>query len=248
MKMMKKYYIGLLGILMLWGLYSCDEASREMFEGPYSAFFQLSDLKSDTTLILRQDTVTYTFAYDPDEVKTRELCIPVVITGSDSPRDLKYRVEVIPAANTAEGVDFEPIASEWVIPAGKMTDSLHITLKRSASMSTETKEIRIRIVDGEDLVQGVKEKLFVAIRVSDILEMPGWWKRWTIAFGSWHPTKLREWIKIWGGKGDLPTDRQVMWYTYPKECAAIVRLKKVFDAEPGFYDENGVRLKIPAEF
>ncbi|MDE7374169.1 MAG: DUF4843 domain-containing protein, partial [Odoribacter sp.] len=123
-----------------------------------------------------------------------------------------------------------------------------ITLKRSASMSTETKEIRIRIVDGEDLVQGVKEKLFVAVRVSDILEMPDWWKRWEIGFGTWHPTKLREWIKIWGGKGDLPTNGQVMWYTFPRECAAIVRLKKVFDAEPGFYDENGVRLKIPADF
>lgn len=248
MNKMKNYYTGILGVLMLCGVLSCNEASKEMFEGPYSAFFQLKDLKSDTTLILRNDTVVYTFAYEPDEVRTREICIPVMITGSGAEKGLSYRVEVTTSKNTTANTDFEPIATEWHIPAGKMTDSLRIILKRNPSMQTATKEIRIRLVEGGDLIQGVKEKLFVAVRVSDVLEMPGWWEHWEIGFGDWHPTKLREWIKIWGGKGDLPTDKRVMWYYAPKECMAIVKLKEVFDKDPGFFDEEGHRLLIPASF
>lgn len=244
---MNRIAILIIGLWILCGI-ACQEADKEMFDGNETGlYFELGKLKEDKTLILREDTVMYTFAYDDvEEVHQREVFIPVELAGFAAGRERTYRIEIEAAANTKEGVDYEPLAPEQVYSADKTVDSLRFVWKRNPSMQKEVKKVNIRIVSGGDFEAGVEEKLFVSLQASDILEEPAWWKAWEAAFGSWHPTKLREWIKIWG-KEDLPAK---LWngpnfFDYPQECTAIVKLHDLFENEE-FYDENGVRLYVPA--
>ena len=89
----------------------------------------------------------------------------------------------------------------------------------------------------------MKEKLFVAVQVSDILEKPDWWDNWIGCFGTFHPVKYREWMKLYGGTGDLTGKRPDWWYA-PLELTLILDLKRMFE-ENEFLDENGKRLLIP---
>lgn len=243
---MNRIYILMVSILVLSGV-ACQDADREMFPGEKSGvYFKLSNLSKDGTLIMRKDTVVYTFAYDDvEEVRDREICIPVELIGFATGTDRKYHVEVVAAGNTEEGVDYEPVESEQTFGANKTVDSLRVMWKRSESMQKEVKKLNIRIVSGGDFVAGVEEKLFVSLQVSDILEKPVWWDVWYDAFGSWHPTKLREWIRIWG-REDLDADPWMIgFFYYPQECSAIIKLHDLFESKE-FFDENGVRLFIPA--
>lgn len=242
---MNKFYILVASFLVLCGV-ACQEADREMFaEDTAGVYFKLKRLKDDASLILRADTVLYTFAYDSEEVREREICIPVELVGMASEKERKYHIEIETAQTTVAGVDFESLASEQVFPARKTIDSLRFVWKRNASMQKEIKRVNLRIVSGGDFEGGVEECLFVSLQVSDILEKPNWWDAWEAGFGAWHPTKLREWIKIWGKEGLDPDPWTIGWFYYPQECTAIVKLKDLFDREE-FLDENGVRLLIPA--
>lgn len=244
---MNRIAIIIIGLWFLCGI-ACQEADKEMFDGNETGlYFELGKLKEDKTLILREDTVMYTFAYDDvEEVRQREVYIPVELAGFAAGRERTYRIEIEAAANTKEGIDYEPLALEQVYSADKMVDSLRFVWKRNPSMQKEVKKVNIRIVSGGDFEAGVEEKLFVSLQASDILEQPAWWESWEAAFGSWHPTKLREWIKIWG-KEDLEKVRpdDINFFYYPQECTAIVKLHDLFENEE-FYDENGVRLYVPA--
>ncbi len=242
---MNRFYIGIIVALLL-GMAACQEADKVMFTTDTDGiYFKLSNLKNDSTLIMRQDTIMYTFAYDPEEVENRKIYVPVELVGSAVNRDRKYCIEIQAAPNTVEGVDYEPVKTEWVFPSGKTQDSLHIVWKRNLSMQKEVKKLNIRIMSGGDFDGGVEEKLFVALQASDILEKPDWWDAWEVGFGPWHPIKLREWIKIWG-RQNLPTKPWMLSFSsYPQECTAIVKLHDLFEREE-FYDENGYRLYIPA--
>lgn len=244
---MNRIAIIIIGLWILCGI-ACQEADKEMFDGNETGlYFELGKLKDDKTLILREDTVMYTFAYDDvEEVHQREVFIPVELAGFATGRERTYRIEVEAAANTKEGIDYEPLTTEQIYSADKTVDSLQFVWKRNPSMQKEVKKVNIRIVSGGDFEAGVEEKLFVSLQASDILEKPDWWDNWEAAFGSWHPTKLREWIKIWG-REDLEKVRPdyITFYDYPQECTAIVKLHDLFESEE-FYDENGVRLYVPA--
>ena len=244
---MNRLYIVIINFLVLCFV-ACEEADREMFsEKVAGIYFKLDNLEDDSSLILRTDTVMYTFAYDSEDVKQREICIPVELVGDAAEGERTYHIEIEVAETTEEGVDFETLASEQIFPANKTIDSLHFVWKRSPSMQKEAKQVNIRIVNGGDFMAGVEEFLFVSLQASDILEKPDWWDGWEDGFGAWHPTKLKEWIKIWGTEGLDPNPWMLSFSTYPQECTAIVKLKDIFDKEI-FLDENGVRLLIPANF
>ena len=77
--MKRVYYILLLGIIFL-SMFACSEAGKEMFEGPNSICFRFpttsEDIeeyrKLDSSLIFREDTVVYSFAFDM-EATEREI-------------------------------------------------------------------------------------------------------------------------------------------------------------------------------
>jgi hypothetical protein len=224
---------------------ACSEASREMFSAPGAIYFRMP--QGDTTLIIREDTVVYSFAFDLVNTR-REICIPVEIVGLAAGHDRTYRVEVNPFGETLPGVHHEPVATEQVLPAGKTRDSLRVTFLRSPDMQQEVKKIGITIRDGGDLATGVRECLYVAIQVSDILERPAWWNNtWNPYFGgTYDPQIYKVWMEIWGGTGDLSAYPSASWWDAPHVLTALFDLKRYFDEHEVYYlNDPGRRIIIP---
>ena len=241
--MKQRYYTFLAGLLALPG--ACSEASREMFSAPDAIYFRMP--QGDTTLILREDTVVYSFAFDL--VSTRhEICIPVEVVGYAAARDREYNITVTNIGDTREGVHYEPLDSKQPFPAGKTRDSLRVTFLRAADMQQEAKKIGITIRESEDFTLGVAECLYVAIQVSDILERPTWWTdRWNPYFGgAYDPQIYRAWMAIWGGKGDITAYPNPDWWSSPQVLTALIELKRYFDENEVYYlDRPTVRIVIP---
>ena len=246
---MKGLYCILASVFFLQLGIACSEADRDLFEGPVGINFripktseEIKDYKlRDSSLIFREDTMVYSFAFDMVNTE-REICVPVEVTGFAKEVDRKYYVEVVEYNGAKAGVHYDAVPTEHVLAAGKVKDSLRILFHR-VDMDKQARKIGITIKRGGDFIEGVKEKLFVAVQVSDILEKPDWWDNWIGCFGTFHPVKYREWMKLYGGTGDLTGKRPDWWYA-PLELTLILDLKRMFE-ENEFLDENGKRLLMP---
>ena len=247
--MKNRIYIGIMAVLASLA-FACQEADREMYplslEGVY--FKADSVAMNDSALLLRGDTIVYSFAYEDESFDRYRMGVPVQLTGQAADQARTYRLEIIATGNARETIDYEAFKLEQTVRAHKTVDTLWVVWKRSKEMEQGPKQLGLRMVGGGELVPGVDEKRTIWLQVSDVLEKPDWWEAWEAGFGSWHPTKLREWVKIWGRE---PLDDYlwmgINWSEYPQECTAILKLKDLFDREE-FVDDNGVRLLIPANF
>jgi hypothetical protein len=239
---MKRLYYTLVTALLLA---SCSEASRQMFSAPDAIYFRMP--LGDTTLIIREDTVVYSFAFEPVPT-TREICIPVEVIGYASGSDRKYLVEVTEFDGTRAGTHYEAISAVQVLPAGKTRDSLRVTFLCTPDMRDAVKKIGITIRPGEDFAEGVNECLHVAVQVSDILERPTWWNdSWNTYFGgTYDPQIYKAWMTIYGGKGDLTAYPYPSWWDCPQVLTAVIDLKRYFDENEVYYLKNpSVRIVIP---
>ena len=239
-------YIGIVSLgLLLFG--ACSEAKKEMFQGPEAIYFRIP--QGDTTLIIRRDTIVYSFAFDL-EATQREICIPVEVTGFASAQERKYHVEVTPFGNTTANVHYNTVATEQTFPANKMIDSLRVVFLRHEEMQREVKKIGITIREGGDFIEGVTECLYIAIQVSDILERPEWWSAWQRYFGRFDTQVYRAWMRIWGGTGDLNPYKDLTyksWSDAPQIMTAILELKRYFEENPASYEDDGSSIIIPGD-
>lgn len=252
---MKKIYKVLLILTVIPLFMNCSEAEEFMFEEMDAIYFRLPDPNAftDESISIVGDTIFFTFAYfDDDKVKSHDVFVPLEVVGFAADRERKFHIEVKSKPNTVAGVDYVAPDQAQPLHADKMYDSLRVTFNRTKSMQSEHKELEINIIDGGDFIKGVKDNLHVVIKVSDMLEKPVWWDKWSVGFGEWHPAKLREWFKIWGTDPLSSTVSQIGWYFTSQECMAIVKLKAVFDKAEAdgnpFLDEHQNILKIPANF
>lgn len=243
-KDMKKItnHFGIISIILLL-IFACGEANKEMFKGPESIYFRVP--QGDTTLIIREDTIVFSFAFDLNSSQ-REILIPVEISGFPTDYDRKYMVEVTNIGDTKAGIHYETISKEQVLPAGKMTDSLKVIFYRTEDMGKSAKKIGISIQDGGELIKGVEECLYMAIQVSDILEKPEWWNTWEDYFGRYDPQVYREWMRIWGGTGDISEYTEPGWWQAPQVLTALIDLRSYFSKlDPPATYEDSTPIMIP---
>lgn len=237
---MKLLYYYITGALLLLG--ACSEATREMFDTPPAVYFQMP--QGDTTLIVREDTVVYSFAFDLTSTR-REICIPVQLIGFAADRDRKYNIEITNIGDTRAGVHYEAVATEQTLAAGKTVDSLRVTFLRTPDMQQGAKKVAFTIRPGGDLAEGLRDQLHVAIQVSDILEQPEWWDTWSRYFGPYDRQIYEQWMTIWGGTGDL-TNHTPGWGYSPQVHTAIIGLRVYFDEHEVYYLDNpSVRIILP---
>ncbi|MDR1273955.1 MAG: DUF4843 domain-containing protein [Odoribacteraceae bacterium] len=239
---MKRHLYYIAGALL--ALASCSEASREMFHAPDGVYFRMP--AGDTTLITRADTIVYSFAFDFTATR-REICIPVEIVGFAASTDRTYRVQITNHGDAREGLHYDAVNPVQTIRAGKTRDSLRVTFSRTPDMQRAAKKIGITILPGGDLPGGVRERMHVAVQVSDVLEKPSWWDKWNGKFGgAYDPQIYKAWMGIWGGKGDLSAYTQPNWWGAPQVLTAIIDLKTYFEAHETYYlDRPTVRIIIP---
>ena len=160
---MKGLYCILASVFFLQLGIACSEADRDLFEGPVGINFripktseEIKDYKlRDSSLIFREDTMVYSFAFDMVNTE-REICVPVEVTGFAKEVDRKYYVEVVEYNGAKAGVHYDAVPTEHVLAAGKVKDSLRILFHR-VDMDKQARKIGITIKRGGDFIEGVKE-------------------------------------------------------------------------------------------
>lgn len=236
---MKTIYLSVIFMALI--AFSCSESDKILFDGPNSVYFRIADL--DEEVKVNEDTLMHSFAFSPDEITQKLVKIPIEISGFAEQADRKYRIRIEEYGDIKSGVHFEEIAEEQTLKAGEVSDTLEVVLNRTVDMQHSSFKFGIHIQEGGDFVCGLKECLFVAVRVSDILEKPLWWDKWQTYFGDYHPIKYKKWMEIWGGTGDL-SGKRADWWSSPSELTAVFELRVYFENNPT-YDEDGNLIVVP---
>lgn len=221
-------------------LLSCQENDRLLFTDDSAIYFTLPT--KDTTLLIQEDTVVYSFALETHSVYT--LRLPIESTGLAPNRERTYKISINPSYTTAvEGTDFEGLKTEYHMPANRGLDTVSFTVHRTLPMQTAARTLRLDIVPTADFKEGIQERTSIYLKFSDILERPVWWDKWEFVMGEYGRKKHDKWLEIWG-KSPLPTDVMMIhpFYT-PKELMAIQDLRLYFERNEVY--ENGKRVTVP---
>lgn len=254
---MKKINIYTILIIAL-GIVSCQEVDKLMYDD--FAGIHIKIPKDNQTFILREDTLVYSFAFESPDMKQKTVYIPVEIEGFRSDKDRKFKVKLIEAGTTAKaGVNYEPLKDYYTVKANSGKDSIPINIIRTLDIREKSKSIALELVATEDFKIGIKDKQQVYISVSDILEEPEWWKGWKFFLGEYHRIKYQEWMRIKGGKGELPMVEGrspfQIYFGYPTELVLIMELRLYFEKNPRYTKEDlgdpndkGERITIPNPF
>ena len=142
------------------------------------------------------DSITYSFALDESlGLTSKTIAIPIKIAGQSSSKDRNYEVSVV-----SDLSDYDPALlqiSSYTIHANKFTDTLFITIKRDAALSTKEQTIVLDIVPNTEFKVGHKQNRRFKLVYSDVLIQPKWWAAWQRYFGPFQKEKFQKWMQIY---------------------------------------------------
>ncbi|MDR1414572.1 MAG: DUF4843 domain-containing protein [Odoribacteraceae bacterium] len=122
----------------------------------------------------------------------------------------------IPALQAEAGVHYQPLdKSKMVIPAGGLSASIPVIFLRHPSLMTEDRYLRLRVIPGEGLKIGTRNKLENVIQITDQLVQPDQWAPLDWVMGTYSRVKHRMLIDVSGGlKWDDSTFDNIGWDYY----------------------------------
>ena len=184
-------------MLSAWALVSCSTDESDKFDNHNYLSFQKSSM-------------SYTFAFSADDVKSVEFDIPVAYAGRYSDADMLFSIVPVSEKSTAkEGTDYQLMdASQQVIKAGTNSGNGKIRLLRTPALKEESLKLVLAIAPNDHFLPGVADTLTVSI--SDQIVQPSWWdwsySRW---LGQYTKTKMLLWLEFMGvDDGSNPFDTE----------------------------------------
>lgn len=187
-------------VLFLFLLYSCEQDIDKFDDGENYIYFDipfvLDQYGRPTTV--RQDSLSYSFAYDGLSVASYTFKIPVAIVGLRHSNDRNYQVEIVKdSTNAADNEWDSSVLKDLVISREMLTDTLFITVNRTKAIQTEWHSIVLSILPNENFELGDPKLQTVKISYSDIVIPPAWWKKWQKTFGEFSREKYIKWQEIY---------------------------------------------------
>ncbi len=182
---MKNYIIILLGV---FALFSCTEDKLDTFgSGNFLNFVQNSKI----------DSLDISFFVNPDK---DEIVIPLelAITGKLLQEDKVFEM-VIDTSSTAKEENFV-LPEKFVFKANKATDTLYLTIKKTARLKTVKDKLFLRIVDNNNFKTGFKNNCLRKIYFTDMVVKPKWWNAHIegVYLGEFSAKKFNLFFKLYG--------------------------------------------------
>lgn len=253
-----------LGFIFLTSLNSCKENSDLLMYQPNDTYiyfglpFKLNQFNNP--LAERVDSMAYTFAFELPTVNKHTFKIPVNISGMSSDKDRPYKIQLIEDGTTATAADYEPIETNQVIRAGRIVDTIAITVIKSPELAKKYKQIVIKLIPGDGFQLGTKEYLTAKLSFTDILGQPKWWTTWQAAFGPYSKEKYQIWINFYK-KGIDPTpdiyDKTKPYFyhwdnmptftgitTFPILYMYMKQMKDYLIANPTYIDNDPTKARV----
>ncbi|WP_161625384.1 DUF4843 domain-containing protein [Segatella baroniae] len=194
--------------LKLWMIPACvlTMACSKDIDVPYSEgdriYFEYlyQDPNYAAKRLIVRDSLEVSMGLLPDEVKSFEVKIPVLILGNPLLADKHYRVEAVEKGTVVKGTttakvneDYMSLPETYTFHANTWTDTLRVVLLRSHLSPSFTlkqqKSLILRLVETEELKPGIREGHEVKISMNNYVAQPKWWN--VYALGYYHPQKYR---------------------------------------------------------
>lgn len=194
--------------LKLWVISTCvlTIACSKDIDVPYSEgdriYFEYlyQDPNYAAKRLIVRDSLTVSMGLLPDETKSFEVKIPVLILGNPLSTDKHYRVEVVEKGTVVKGVttakvneDYMPLQETYTFHANTWSDTLRLVLLRSHLSPSFTlkqqKSVILRLVTTDELKPGIREGHEVKISMNNYVAQPKWWN--VYALGYYHPQKYK---------------------------------------------------------
>ena len=214
----------LAGILLIGFFSGCEKDYQVYNANLHAARFTASP-----------DSLTYSFGFYPNK-ETDTITVPVMILGFSEDR---YRiVNIVEDSEKTTAVaenDYEILPCR--IPAGKVSDSARIVLKRTDKLDNQTLCVAIKITDSEDLSAGPDNTY--RIFFTNQLVQPA---NWPTQFGKYSVVKHQFCIEVLG-VGDYCSwnDHQTITYYLRQLTEALLRYNNEHPDNP-LTDEDGERI------
>ncbi len=160
------------------------------------AYFALDNPdRSSNRKQLYIDSMVFTFAHEAESLEEKKLAIPVNIIGKASEEDRMYSFVVDEEMTT---IDRNLLSfSEPIIRAGKVQDTLFITVKRGAILKTGSFVLMLKMQANTNFELGHLYNTKMKMAIDDQLLEPEWWKRWVNVLGQYHREVYRIWMDIY---------------------------------------------------
>lgn len=150
----------------------------------------------------------YSFVYVNDSVMQDTVWITLNTQGFVKDQDRTFRLRqsmVDSVANAVAGVHYTSFDSPemlkyCIVPAGQNTVKVPIIVHRDASLDESDVRLNIEVMPNENFTQGVVEKNYYPIVISNLLTMPARWESYY--FGTYGPVKHRFMITQTGLRWD----------------------------------------------
>nr|WP_314754069.1 DUF4843 domain-containing protein [uncultured Prevotella sp.] len=234
--------------LLVIPIYILVVACSKDIEVPYSEgdriYFEYlyQDPNYAAKRLIVRDSLTVSMGLLPDETKSVEVKIPVLVLGNQLATDKRYRVEVVEKGMVVKGIttakvneDYMPLQETYTFHANTWTDTLKIVLLRSHLSPSFTlkqqKSVILRLVETEELKPGIREGYEVKISMNNYVVQPQWWN--VYALGYYHPQKYRILLMFnteeFYSKVNIPNDAR----RYVKALKAYLKDNVVIDQETG---------------
>lgn len=142
-----------LAIILILGTLGCEnepllyQGEEDNTSGIY--FYSVATFTPDGTPLSYRDSVIYSFQNDGLNITERIVNLPVRTLGNISNQDRTFKVKV-DGGTAKEGVDYEKLADEYIIPAGKATGQVPIKLIRTTALQQKALTIDVRLVENEN--------------------------------------------------------------------------------------------------
>lgn len=177
---MKKIFFLSLLLLFAISFTSCTNEDVKTYQATDNIYFSPAVFPTVLNGPL-VDKSALSFAYDPLSVTTRVFKIPFRVQGNSSKEDRIVSVVADVSSTAVAGVHYE-LPSQVVMHAGKVVDTLAVTLFRIPDMKTTTFTLKLNLQDNEFFKTQMKSKetpalSYVSYTLSfdDILTAPKGW-------------------------------------------------------------------------
>jgi len=186
---------------------SCKKETLMTYNASDNIYFNYT-YKAPSGPVYYTDSLNVTFAFSDSTHKDSVLRIPVAITGTAKSTDRNFDVTVDPNSTAMAATDYV-LPSTFVLHAGRTTDTILVTLKRTLPLRTNTLFFTLRLKANDQFKTQIMYRSrvstdirFIAagdtsqtqtfkVLMSDKLEAGQYWSSYTYYFGDFSEKKVR---------------------------------------------------------
>ena len=202
--MKRSFYILTLAFLLAA---SCKKETLMTYDASDNIYFNYTYLTQSGPMYYA-DSLNVTFAFSDSTHKDSILRIPVAITGSAKNTDRNFDV-MVDASSTAMASTDYVLPSTFVVHAGRTTDTILLTLKRTLALRTNTLFFTLRLKANDQFKTQIKYRSRVSndlrfispgdtsqtqtfkVFMSDQLQAGPYWSSYSYYFGEFSEKKVR---------------------------------------------------------